>query len=440
MIAGRTLTSTIDYATLPLRATGTQAVHILFLTDNFPPESNAPANRTYEHAVRWVKSGNKVTVITCAPNFPSGKVFPGYSNRWYQREQMNGIEVVRVKTYITANERFLRRIVDYLSFMVTGTVAALIQKKPDVIVATSPQFFCGIAGMLAAMIRSKRFIVEIRDLWPDSIVALGMMRRSIGVRFLEWLERLLYKRADSIVVVTEAFKRIISDRCTDPSKIEVVLNGVDSAKFFPAPPNEELRKRVGLQDKFVVGYIGTHGLAHNLRTVIEAAHALSSNPKIAFLLIGTGADYADISATIEEYGLNNVTLLGQQPRESIPDYLRLCDISLITLRDTEVFSTVIPSKLFECLGIGIPVLTSVPEGELTRIVKERDCGVCVPPESPESLAAAIQAMADNPDELSALQSNALAAAKHYSRDRLAQLMLDTMTSTALQNDPVKIST
>lgn len=415
-------------------------MHILFLTDNFPPESNAPANRTYEHAVRWVKSGNKVTVITCAPNFPSGKVFPGYRNRWYQREQMNGIEVVRVKTYITANERFLRRIVDYLSFMVTGTVAALIQKKPDVIVATSPQFFCGVAGMLAATLRSKPFVLEIRDLWPDSIVALGMMRRSVGVRFLEWLERLLYKRADSIVVVTEAFKQVISKRCTDPGKIEVVLNGVDSAKFFPASRDDELRERTGLQDKFVVGYIGTHGLAHNLRTVIEAARALSANPQIAFLLIGTGADYAEISATIDEYKLDNVTLLGQQPRESIPDYLRLCDVSLITLRNTEVFSTVIPSKLFECLGVGIPVLTSVPEGELTRIVKDRNCGACVPPESPELLAAAIQKMADSPEELAVLRENSLAAAKHYSRDRLAQHMLDIMTSAALQNDTVKVST
>lgn len=415
-------------------------MHILFLTDNFPPESNAPANRTYEHAVRWVESGNKVTVITCAPNFPSGKVFPGYRNRWYQREEMDGIQVVRVKTYITANERFLRRIVDYMSFMVTGTIAAVIQKKPDVIVATSPQFFCGIAGMIAATLRSKRFVVEIRDLWPDSIVALGMMQRSPGIRVLEWLERLLYKRADSIVVVTEAFKRVISERCTDPGKIEVVLNGVDTTKFFPAKQDDALRTRTGLQDKFVVGYIGTHGLAHNLSTVVEAARKLSSNPRIAFLLIGTGADYAQIAETIKMYELDNVVLLGQQPRESIPDYLRLCDVSLITLRDTEVFTTVIPSKIFECMGVGVPVLTSVPEGELTRIVTDRQCGVCVPPESPDELAEAVQRLSENPALLAEYRENSRAASKHYSRDRLAQHMLNVMTSSSMQDDPVKIST
>ncbi len=415
-------------------------MHILFLTDNFPPESNAPANRTYEHAIRWVESGNKVTVITCAPNFPSGKVFPGYRNRWYQREEMNGIQVVRVKTYITANERFLRRIVDYMSFMVTGTIAALIQKKPDVIVATSPQFFCGIAGMIAATLRSKRFVVEIRDLWPDSIVALGMMQRSPGIRFLEWLERLLYKRADSIVVVTEAFKRVISERCAEPGKIEVVLNGVDTTKFFPAERNEELRTSIGLQGKFVVAYIGTHGLAHNLSTVVESARKLAHNPNIAFLLIGTGADYAQIAETIKMYELDNVILLGQQPRERIPDYLRLCDVSLITLRDTEVFTTVIPSKIFECMGVGVPVITSVPDGELTRIVKDRRCGVCIPPESPDEMADAIQMLADNPRQLAEYRENSMSASKHYSRDRLAQQMLSVMTATSLQDDPVKIST
>jgi glycosyltransferase involved in cell wall biosynthesis len=411
------------------------AVHILFLTDNFPPESNAPANRTYEHAIRWVNKGSKVTVITCAPNFPSGKVFPGYRNRWYQREQMNGIDVVRVKTYITANERFLRRIMDYLSFMITGTIAALFQKKPDVIIATSPQFFCGVAGMVAATLRSKRFILEIRDLWPDSIVAVGMMRGSIAIRFLEWLEILLYKRADTIVVVTESFKRIISDRCGDAAKIEFIPNGIDSTKFYVAPRNEELRKSIGLQNKFVVGYIGTHGLAHNLCTVVEAARILSSSkPEISFLLVGTGADYENISASIGNYELKNVVLLGQQPRETVPDYLRLCDVSLIILRNTEVFSTVIPSKLFECMGVGISVLTSVPEGELTQIVKDRQCGECVEPESPELLAATIQSLADNPERLATQRENSLAAADYYSRDRLAHKMLDIIQDTGKETE------
>lgn len=428
----------VEYVTLlHNHHTEPHAVHILFLTDNFPPESNAPANRTYEHAIRWVNKGNKVTVITCAPNFPSGKVFPGYRNRWYQRERMNGIDVVRVKTYITANERFLRRIVDYLSFMITGTIAALFQKKPDVIIATSPQFFCGVAGMMAAALRSKRFILEIRDLWPDSIVAVGMMRGSIAIRFLEWLELLLYKRADTIVVVTDAFKRIISDRCGEPGKIEVVPNGIDTANFYVAPRNEELRSSIGLQNKFVVGYIGTHGLAHNLCTVVEAARILSSvKPQISFLLVGTGADYENISTSVDKYKLSNVILLGQQPREDIPDYLRLCDVSLIILRNTEVFSTVIPSKLFECMGVGVSVLTSVPDGELTKIVNERQCGECIEPESPELLAATIQSMVENPERLATQRDNSLAAADYYSRDRLAHKMLDIIKETEQKNDSV----
>ena len=217
-------------------------MRILFLSDNFPPETNAPATRTYEHAVRWVRAGHDVTVITCAPNFPEGKLFPGYKNRWQQVETIDGIRVVRVKTYITANEGFLRRTLDYLSFMATGFFAGLFERRPDVIVATSPQFFCAVGGWLLSVFRWRPFVFELRDLWPASIVAVGAMQRSFAIRALEKIELFLYRRAAVIVTVTEAFRDDLTMRGIDPKKIQVVRNGVDLDQYQPRPRDAELAR------------------------------------------------------------------------------------------------------------------------------------------------------------------------------------------------------
>src|SRR5438874_781980 len=205
-------------------------MRILFLSDNFPPGGNAPATRVYEHAIRWVPSGDEVTVVTCAPNFPVGKLFPGYRNAWRQVETVDGIRVVRVKTYITANEGFLRRTLDYLSFMLMGFAMALFEGRPDVVVATSPQFFCALAGWAVSVARRRPFVLELRDLWPASIVAVGAMRRSGVIRALERVEMFLYRRATAIVAVTESFRRELIARGVDGRKIHVVVNGVDATQ------------------------------------------------------------------------------------------------------------------------------------------------------------------------------------------------------------------
>ena len=233
---------------------------ILFLSDNFPPESNAPANRTYEHAREWVNLGHSVTVITCAPNFPNGTVYEGYKNSWYQTETMDGIKVVRVKTYMSANKKFRRRVVDFLSFMVMSFIATLFQKKPNVIVATSPQFFCGVAGALSAKVRRVPFVLEVRDLWPESIVAIGVLPDRPSIKFLRKIEGWMYRTASLIIIVSEAFRPEISARIRDVEKIRVVVNGVNTTLFdkhsVNKPSNEVVKN---FKNSFVIGYIGTHG-------------------------------------------------------------------------------------------------------------------------------------------------------------------------------------
>ncbi|MEZ9713361.1 glycosyltransferase family 4 protein [Vibrio cyclitrophicus] len=399
-------------------------MHILFLTDNFPPEGNAPATRTYEHAIRWVKAGYTVTVITCAPNFPEGKVFDGFKNSWYQTHDLDGINVVRVKTFITANEGFVKRILDYMSFMVTSFVAGLFQKKPDVIVATSPQFFCACAGWALSAIRRKPFVFELRDIWPASITAVGAMKDSKAIRLLEKIEMFLYRRADSIVSVTHAFKKELIERGVDGKKIEVVLNGVDLTKYEPSLSKDTyLAKKYGLEGKFVAGYIGTHGMAHGLEHIVDVAERLQSNDDIRIVFAGGGAARQKVVDLVEKKQLKNVVLIDRQPKEVMPKLWSLCDVSLVPLVNSDLFKTVIPSKIFECMGMGIPTIMSVPEGEATAIIRETNSGLIVESESVDQITAAILKLHEDKELYQQVRTSSIKAAPTYSRDIMATDMI-----------------
>ncbi len=401
-------------------------MRILFLSDNFPPESNAPATRTHEHALRWVRDGHQVTVVTCAPNFPEGKLYPDYRNRWRQVEDLDGIRVVRVKTYITANEGFLRRTLDYLSFMFSAVLFGAFERRPDVVVATSPQFFCALGGWLLALIKRRAFVFELRDLWPASIVAVGAMRSSRAISMLERLELFLYRRARAIVTVTESFRRDLIARGIAADKIHVVLNGVDLDAYAPAPKDPKLLAVHDLSGRFVVGYLGTHGLAHALDSVLEAAALLKDRDDIVFLFAGGGAHRRQVEDLVRTRKLSRVRLLPRQPKAMMPRLWSLLDLTLIPLKDDPVFATVVPSKLFEAMGAGVPVIMSLPEGEATGLVDRTGCGICVPPEQPVALAGAIRRLVDDRERLAPLAAAARSAAPEFSRDRQARRMLEVL--------------
>lgn len=405
-------------------------MHVLFLTDNFPPETNAPASRTHEHARRWVAAGHSVTVVTCAPNFPAGRVHDGYSNRLYQTEVVDGIRVVRVKTFITKNSGFLLRTLDYLSFMVAGFFGALLQRRPDVVVATSPQFFTACAGWAVSLFKWRPFVFELRDIWPASIEAVGAAKGGLMIRMLERLEMFLYRRAKKIVAVTHAFKAELVERGIDGAKIEVVTNGVDLSRYEPTPRNEAFAAELGVEDRLVVGYVGTHGMAHALDNVLAAAKQLAHRDDVHFLFVGDGAARPKLLEEAAELGLDNVTLHPPLPKERMRDVWSLCDVALVHLRDTPLFETVIPSKMFEAMGMGVPILIACPEGEATGIVHDTGSGVVVAPEDPTALAGAVARLADDSDHLNELGLTGLRSAPRYSRDRLASQMLEHLHDAA----------
>lgn len=263
-------------------------MRILFITDNFTPEVNAPATRTYEHVKEWIKEDDvEVTVITCAPNFPHGKVYKGYKNKLYQKESIDGIEVIRVWSYITSNSGFTKRVLDYISFGVMAFIVGLF-KKHDLIIATSPQFFTTWAAWGLNKIKRKPWIFELRDLWPESIKTVGAMKQGKAIEILEKIEIGLYKDSNKIIAVTHAFKDNLIHRGIDKNKIEVITNGSNIELFKPKEKDEELLKEFGLKDKFVIGYIGTHGMAHSLDFIVNSISKIQDKG-IHFLFIGDGA-------------------------------------------------------------------------------------------------------------------------------------------------------
>ncbi len=407
-------------------------MHILFLTDNFPPEVNAPASRTFEHAREWVKAGHRVTVITCAPNFPKGRVFDGYQNKLWQIEEMDGIKVIRVWTYITANEGFYKRTLDYVSFMVAANIAAFGVRKVDVIVGTSPQFFTALGALGVSLTKWRPWVFELRDIWPESIKAVGAIKGGPVLSMLERLELFLYRRAKRIVAVTHSFKEALIRRGIAGEKIHVVTNGADLSKFVPRAKPDALTERLGLKGCFVAGYVGTHGMAHGLETLLSAAEILARSPEgaaIRILLLGDGARKADLVAQAKAMGLTNVLFVDSVSKAEVPDYWALLDVSIIHLKKDPLFTTVIPSKLFECMAMGLPVLHGV-EGESAAILAREEAGEPFEPENAQALADAMLRLSRDAVTMSTYRAKALEGAPRYDRANLALDMLAVLEGAA----------
>ena len=398
---------------------------LLFLTDNFPPEVNAPANRTYEHCKEWVKAGVDVTVITGVPNFPTGKVYNGYKNKLYQTETVDGIKVIRVWTYITANEGFSRRILDYISYGFMAFITGLFVKA-DLIVATSPQFFTAVSGWMLSIFKRKKWVMEVRDLWPESVLAVGAMKRNVVINFLERIEKRLYLSADHIIVVTDAFKHKINQRGISLEKISVFKNGVNLEVFKPGPKPSALLEKHQLEGKFVFAYIGTHGMAHGLAFVLEAINKIKdSNPEISFLFVGDGAEKKNLVKKAEELNLTNAIFLDSVPKNQVVDYLNLMDAALVNLKRSEVFKTVIPSKIFEAAALGKPILLGI-QGEAEAIIEEYQAGFSFSPEEESAFLNGVKRMALERESYVAYQRGGILLAKDFDRKEIAKLLLERL--------------
>ena len=370
-------------------------MRILFLSHYFPPEVNAPATRTYEQYKKWVEMGHQVTIVSCVPHHPMGKAYPGYSNKLIHVEYKDGIKAIKVLTYITANAGFLKRTLNYVFYMMMAILVAPFLSKADIVISTSPQFFNGLAGYFVSRIKRAPWLLEIRDLWPESILAVGAITNPRIIGMLETLERFAYRKADHIVPVTNAFKTHIVERGGNPDKITVIRNGVD-LDFFDntLPVDEAYARSIGVDGKFVASYVGTHGMAHGLDTIIEAAELLRAREDIVFVMAGDGAERQRLQDEIQARGLSNIVMLGQLPKTDMPKLWSISGASLVLLRKLDLFLTVIPSKIFESMAMKKPIILGV-DGESKGIIEEAGAGIAIEPENAAELAAVVERLADS---------------------------------------------
>ncbi|MET4231325.1 colanic acid biosynthesis glycosyl transferase WcaI [Bradyrhizobium sp. I1.8.5] len=401
-------------------------MRILFVTDHYPPEASAPSIRCSTHAKRWIERGHQVTMLTNFPNYPDGEVFGGYRQSLYKREIYETVDVVRVPTLVFPNRGAFLRILDYLSFVVTASLASPFVARPDVVIATSPHIFAAVAGWIVSRVHRRPFVFEVRDLWPDSIVAVGAMKEGRVMNLVRRVERFLYRQSDLIVTVTYATRDVLASRGIDANKIVVITNGADTTKLAPGCAASSLREKLGVENKVVVSYIGTVGMAHGLQLILDAAdECLTHVPEAQFIIVGSGAEREELQHQAERRGLRNVLFVGRVSHDEIVDYWHLSDFTLVLLKNTPLFKTVLPSKVFEALATGTPIITNV-RGELERLLEPLGAAEMIEPDSVEALVSAIGELARDPARRRLLAANAAAGGKRYERKALADSMLEAL--------------
>jgi glycosyltransferase involved in cell wall biosynthesis len=389
----------------------------------------APSARTFEHARHWASLGHDVTVITGFPNHPTGIIRPEYRGCFVKRENVEGIDLLRTWVYCTANKGFFRRILNFFSFFFSSLIlGSLLTRRPDVVIGTSPQFFCAAAAYLLSIIKRAPFVFEVRDIWPQSAVELGALKNPLIIRALEAIELHLYRRAHLVVVVAQSTVPYLIGKGIPGEKIKCIPNGIAPGYFKEAgAAPAQIRER--LRDRFIVSYIGTHGMSHALDVVLRAARHLQAEPDLHFLFVGEGAEKENLRRLAAELNLTNVTFIDEQPRETLMAYYRASDVSIVPLKRLPLFKKVLPSKLFELMGAGCPIICSV-EGEAAELVTRAEAGLCIEPENSEALIEAIGRLRADPDLRRRMGLNGQRFAKtHYLRSTLAEDYLNSLSST-----------
>lgn len=399
-------------------------MRILLVSDNFYPETNAPARRGLGHCKRWVELGCSVSVLTCAPNFPKGKCFEGYRNNIIKTELVEGISIIRLWSIIAPNKGFLLRALDHFSFAISGIVWSICTRKRfDLVICTSPQFFTPMVGLFWKLIKKTSFTLEVRDLWPDSIAAVNSVRIYGMMPILKALESFYYKNCDQIVVVSEGFIKHIEKVASGAKRPKVVMNGADRFLYEFVARHSLEQRYVGSDETLVIGYLGNIGHAQKLELVPRTIKILEhANVNVKFILVGDGDCYAKIQKELACFDESRVVMYPSCGQDEVCDFLMSFDLALVPLSDHPLFHTVVPSKIFEALVFGLPILLC-GAGSSAHFIEESGAGLVLPPNDEGALAQAISDLASDRDRLKFFAQNARNAGLKCSRDARAEQFL-----------------
>jgi len=404
-------------------------MRILYISQYFPPEVNAPAQRVIDFSRAWQRAGHEVTVITGFPNHPTGVIYDGYRLRLIQRESVDGINVIRTYLYPSPNKGVFGRCLNYLSFMLSAClVGGPAANKADVVIATSPQLLVGLAGWIISRLKRAPLVLEVRDVWPEALAAVDAGVSRLFYRVLYRLATFLYKRAAVIITVTPGAQEVVSKHGIAKDKFALIPSGVDADLMRARCPDPEIRKKLGGDDAVIVAYVGTHGMSQRLETVLEAADELRDDKRIRFVLIGDGAEKTKLLEKASAMKLDNVVFFDQMPREQAQAHVVSSDICVVPLRRAELFTQTVPSKVYEAMACAKPIVLAV-DGEAREIVESANAGLYVEPEEPKLLAEAIRRLAADPESRSRYGENGRNyILSHYDKKRLAADYITLLSS------------
>ena len=409
-------------------------IRITLITEYFPPEIGAGSNRAFENASEWINAGAHVTVLTGFPDYPDGKIPSNYKGYFFKKEYFDKIEVIRTFTIPVPNKGHFKRILSSLIFLISSVIQGSFSLgKQDIIVATSPPFFVGISGYLISRLKRVPFIFELRDLWPDSIVQLGQLKNKFLIKLWEDIELFLYKKSKQIVVVTDSYVEILKEKGIRSEKISVIKNGISIESNLPTLSVKEIKNKLNINNEFVFAYIGTIGLSHALDTVVESAEKLKDNKEILFLIIGDGAEKEILNNKSQNLKLTNIKFLDKIERNELSNYYQIVDVLIVPLKNIALFRSVIPSKIFEIMKYGKPILLGV-DGESKKIVEEAKAGISFLPENVDDFVKQVMYLNNNRNILKEFSENGRRfVEKNFNRKILAKKYL-TLLEDLLKNN------
>ncbi len=398
-------------------------MHILFLTQYFPPEVGAPQNRLSDLARRLVQAGHYVTVLTALPNYPTGKIFKEYQGRLIVKEESDGVKVIRTWIYASKTKAFVRRLMNYFSFVMSSLIVGMWQVgRQDYIVVESPPLFLGISGFLLSRIKGAKLVFNVSDLWPESAIAMGVLRNKTLIRLSQWLEEFLYRHSHLITGQTQGIVENIHSRCPN-KRIALITNGVDTAIFgLKTRPreNRNIKRKFELEEKFVIGYAGLHGLAQGLETVIRTAGILVVQQDLLFAFFGDGPEKEKLQRIVEQAHLTNVRFYPSQPNSLMPEIYSCFDVAIIPLKRLPLFKGALPSKIFEAMAAALPIIGAV-EGEARILIEKAQAGVVVEPEDAQAMVEAVLRLHKDSVYRSSLGENGRRyVMEHYDREQIAK--------------------
>ena len=404
-------------------------LRVTFLTHYFPPEVGPAQTRLHELAKRLIAAGETVTVVTGFPNYPAGEIFPGYRGKRLMEDSYDGIRVLRTWVFATRSRGFIGRLLNYFSFPVFSLLAVRKLGPTDIIYVQSPPLFTGLAALWFSRLKRAPYIFNVSDIWPQSAVELGVLRNRFAIRLAEWLERHIYRGASRITVPTPGILERLVARGVPREKIFLLTNGVDTAAYNVTSPDRELAQRLGLDGHKVFMYAGLHGLAQGLDVILEAAK-LTRNPDVLYVLVGDGADKAALVAKAQAEGISNVRFLPIQPTSTLPALLNLVYATVIPLRRLDLFKAALPSKLFDSMAAGRPIVAPL-WGEAAALVEAAACGLVVEPEDARGVQEAVEKLAADPALAQKLgEQGRRYVVEHFNRDDIAKRLIKLLEETA----------